>query len=203
MAGAHDEQVGLVTENLVDDQGFAIGRVRDAAAVDNPPATTRLGRAEAELEPGGERGLDRERPPLHGRAPQAEDAELVRGFDGGEAVALEELGVCPRDSYRVPSRLSSNRGRVELKPTNGSSMALGLPMSNTRMTASLAASGARPSAMASSRNNSPRQDPRGRATHSFIGFPPSATPPCRTSAGASGLSLQPSVRSRNGPVVIL
>src|SRR4051812_42266152 len=110
MPGAEDEQVGLVAEQLLDDDGLAIGRVGDAAAVDHPPAAARVGGAEAQLEPGRERGLDRERMPLHGRAPQAEDAELIRGLDRRETIATEELLVRLRDLVTRPFLVQLEQG---------------------------------------------------------------------------------------------
>ena len=99
---AKDEQVGLVVEQLLDNDRLAIRRIGDPGAVDHPPVPAWVGGAEAELEPGRERGLDRERMPLNRRAPQAENAELIRPLDRVEFGAPEELLVRPRDLVTRP-----------------------------------------------------------------------------------------------------
>src|SRR5262249_21086796 len=70
----------------------------------------RIGGAEAELEPGRERRLDREWMPLDGGTPQAEDPELVRGLDGGKPIAAEEFLMRPGNLELRPVRAQLEQG---------------------------------------------------------------------------------------------
>ena len=86
---AKDDQVGFVMQHFLEDRREPISRIRDAAAIDDSPATARVGGVQAEFQPGRKGCLYRVRAALHRRSAQTKDAILVVGLLGRERLRAE------------------------------------------------------------------------------------------------------------------
>ena len=93
-----DEQIGLVANQLFHQHGDAIAGVRDAAAVDDLPVATRIGRGQKPAKPADKRCAIVVGATVGRRTAQAEDAVRPIGLRGRKPLLVKESAFVGRGS---------------------------------------------------------------------------------------------------------